>query len=97
MLKEKDILNVCIAKLKLTKLKNDVKKSEIDYFRLDFEIDTPERIRANACVYLRFIVQNGGCMLTRRSTDLKVMTRCWLVVDLGEDGRRADVESYLEK
>ena len=50
MLKEKDILNVCIYKLELTKLKNDIKKSEIDSFELNFEIDTPELIRANACV-----------------------------------------------
>ena len=49
MLKEKDILNGCIAKLKLTKLQNVIKKSEIDSFGLNFEIDTPERIRANAC------------------------------------------------
>ena len=50
MLKEKDNLNACIAKLKLTKLKKNIKKSEIDSFGLNFEIDTPDRIRANACV-----------------------------------------------
>ena len=48
-------------------------------------------------VYLHFIVQNGGGMLRRRSADLEVNTRCWLVVDLGEDERRTDLESYLEK
>ena len=74
MLKEKVILNVFLAKLKLTKLKNDINKSEIDSFRLNFEIDTPELSRANACVYLRFIVQNGGCMLKRRSADLEENT-----------------------
>ena len=52
MLKEKDILKVSIAKLKLTKLKNHIKKSEMDSFGFNFEIDTPELIRANACLYL---------------------------------------------